>query len=110
MLYDTMRTAGYESWTMKTHWQWHHANLENWDGTDIGVGNFALPCQSGDGGYPAPPLLFSELSKDVRKFPEGNDALDLTRMVCYAVEHPRDCWMYPTDYDGSYKSSEDPLR
>jgi hypothetical protein len=73
---------------MKTHLQWHHENIENWDENDIGVEGFQVPCESGDGGSPAPPIPFSELSTDVRKFPEGNDALDLTRMVRHASGHP----------------------
>jgi hypothetical protein len=38
------------------------------------------------------------LASGVKNFPEGNEALDLTRVVQYAVDHPVGNYMYPRDY------------
>jgi hypothetical protein len=35
------------------------------------------------------------LASGVKNFPEGNEALDLTRVVQYAVDHPVGNYMYP---------------
>lgn len=47
---------------------------------------------------PAAPVPFKDLANNVKKHPSGADALDLTRCVIYAVEHPDENWMFPTDY------------
>jgi hypothetical protein len=40
----------------------------------------------------------ASLGERCQKFPKGNKALDLTRVVLYAVDHPVGNYMYPRDY------------
>ncbi|KAH6629379.1 hypothetical protein C7974DRAFT_454097 [Boeremia exigua] len=46
----------------------------------------------------AEPILFRNLALGVSVFPEGEDALDLTRCVAWCVDHPEEDYYYPTDY------------
>lgn len=34
----------------------------------------------------------------VKKHPSGDDALDLTRCVRYALDHPKQPWLFPEDF------------
>ncbi|KAF1926922.1 uncharacterized protein M421DRAFT_394567 [Didymella exigua CBS 183.55] len=47
---------------------------------------------------PAVPIPFTDLAKGVALWPEGDDALDLTRCVSWCVDHPEVESYYPTDY------------
>ncbi|ORY16805.1 hypothetical protein BCR34DRAFT_597501 [Clohesyomyces aquaticus] len=62
--------------------------------TKIDVGGFLTPCETGQLGQKVPrePVKFAHLAVDVKKMPEGEDALDLTLMVKYAVEHEEEEW------------------
>ncbi|KAF2122156.1 hypothetical protein BDV96DRAFT_465031, partial [Lophiotrema nucula] len=96
----TMRFAGYEDWTAKSHGLWFDGEKENWDFKSVEVGGFKTPFEAyADGKGFAEPIPFKDLMKGLRKVPEGGDALDLTRMVEYAVLHPREKWRYPTDWE-----------
>lgn len=57
-----------------------------------------MPGASGSRGSNGVSIPFAQLSTGVRKFPEGDDVLDLTRMVRFAMENPGENWMYPKDY------------
>ena len=46
----------------------------------------------------AEPVQFKDLARGIKKHPSGADALDLTRCVIYAVEHPDEDWKYPDDF------------
>lgn len=92
-----MRAAGYEDWTVNIHSRWHAVVESKWDETNLDVSGFRTPAQR-QGGTPAAAILFKSLALDIRKMPEGNDALDLTRMVEYCVRRPQEKWMYPGDY------------
>ncbi|KAF2742286.1 hypothetical protein M011DRAFT_371732, partial [Sporormia fimetaria CBS 119925] len=101
-MYQAMRRAGYEGWSMKKHQQWHVKNKENWDGDNIDVSYGPKARSERDSS--TPPLRprsipFAELATDVKNFPKGRNALDVTRMVRYAVKHSRVRWMYPEQYD-----------
>ncbi|KAF2014112.1 hypothetical protein BU24DRAFT_347885 [Aaosphaeria arxii CBS 175.79] len=99
LLYRTMRKAGFDGWTCGIHELWHKDIAASWNEEDLSVAGFKTPCEIGEKGDPAGPIPFSHLANGVKKYPAGNDALDLTRMVTYAVEHPNEHWQYPTHYD-----------
>lgn len=44
-------------------------------------------------------MSFRSLANNVRTMPEGDDAVDLTRMVQYCVQNAEDGWRYPKDYE-----------
>lgn len=46
----------------------------------------------------AKPIPFRDLAEGVSIWPDGDDALDLTRCVAWCVEHPETEYFYPTDY------------
>jgi hypothetical protein len=108
-IYQTMRRAGFENWTVGSHDQWHRENEENWNQNDLCVGTFVTPCQSYEKSHLAPSIPFADLALDVRKFPQGYDALDLTRMVKYALEKPQETWLYPRDYEKLLEALGGPL-
>jgi hypothetical protein len=94
----TMSKAGYVGWTLTKHNDWHANRTSEWDETALTTNNFQttdderVQCE-----FNAVP--FKDLAKGVRNRPEGSDALDLTRMVEYAVKFPEEMWMYPRDYE-----------
>ncbi|KAJ4317461.1 hypothetical protein N0V94_004920 [Neodidymelliopsis sp. IMI 364377] len=93
-MYKTMEKAGYTKWTIKRHNIWHESRKDTWDGNKLDVGDLrAAP------GVPAKSVSFENLAADVRTMPEGDDALDLTRMVQYCVRNLEDGWRYPEDYE-----------
>lgn len=93
-MYKTMQKAGYTDWTVKKHDLWHASQKASWDKTSVDVGNFrtvsAMPVEG---------VSFKSLAVDVRMMPDGEDALDLTRMVSYCVQNLEDRWQYPQDYE-----------
>jgi hypothetical protein len=97
-VYKAMRDAGFKDWTINTHSKWHQ-NRANWSQWNLDVKGFRVPCDIVDKGSLAPSVPFADMAIGVRSFPKGNDALDLTRMVQYAVEHPQDDWLYPLHYE-----------
>jgi hypothetical protein len=96
-IYKTMRGAGYEDWTVNIHGRWHAAVESTWDETNLDVSGFRTPGQR-QAGTPAAVIPFKNLAVDIRKMPEGDDTLDLTRMVQYCVRNAQEQWMYPRDY------------
>jgi hypothetical protein len=98
-MYEAMDKSGYKGWKFKQHDKYHEEKKDSWDETDLGVGGFLTPGQVRGGETPAPDIPFRHLSVDVRRMPQGDDALDLTRMVRHCVEKPGEPWMYPRDWD-----------
>ncbi|KAH6629565.1 hypothetical protein C7974DRAFT_424587 [Boeremia exigua] len=93
-MYKTMEKAGYAQWTVKKHNNWHESRKASWDGSRLDVGVLrTFP------GGPAGTVSFRKLAESVRTMPEGDDALDLTRMVQYCVQNDEDGWRYPNDYE-----------
>jgi hypothetical protein len=92
MMYKTMKGAGFQGWNLKKHNDWHADNKAGWDENKLDVGGFQVPNKL------AQKVSFRSLGVGLRKFPDGDDALDLTRMVRYCSEHPTDVWVYPDDY------------
>lgn len=93
-----MRGAGYNGWTTRTHDRWHAVQQPTWDETKINTAGFRTPSEIEKSDEMDKPILFANLGIDVRSFPQGGDALDLTRMVQYAMQNPEELWEYPTDY------------
>ncbi|KAL6708000.1 hypothetical protein ACN47E_003434 [Coniothyrium glycines] len=98
-MYKAMRDAGYEGWTVGDHGRWHDMRIGTWDETSINVGGFRTPAQVNGTSVPIADILFRDLAKGVRQWPQQEDALDLTRMIQYCVENPGESWMYPKDFD-----------
>jgi hypothetical protein len=46
----------------------------------------------------AAPIPFKDLANGVAQWPEGDDALDLTRCVAWCAANPEEEYFYPTDY------------
>lgn len=44
-------------------------------------------------------ISFHELGRHVRQMPQGDDRLDLTRFVEYAMRHPEEGLQFPQDFD-----------
>ncbi|KAF2245322.1 hypothetical protein BU26DRAFT_66931 [Trematosphaeria pertusa] len=103
MIQYAMRRAGFEDWTVGSHAEW--ARDSEWDETQLDVSDFRTPRIThprGNGGgalnCQAAPIKFRDLAQHVKKHPSGADALDLTRCVLYAVEHPEERWLFPNHF------------
>ncbi|KAF2034153.1 hypothetical protein EK21DRAFT_48352, partial [Setomelanomma holmii] len=97
-MYKAMKAAGYDAWTVTTHNNWHDARRTIWDEAGLDVTDFRTPSEVHGEADWAENIPFASLAVDVRRMPQGNDALDLTRMVQHCVRHPQEKWMYPRDY------------
>lgn len=93
-MYKTMQKAGYSMWTIKKHDLWHASRKASWDSNALDVGGLRIVPD-----VPAQSVSFRSLAADVRTMPEGDDALDLTRMVQYCVQNSEDGWVYPKNYE-----------
>lgn len=70
------------------------------DANSISVSGFRRPVVfENRPNVPAVPVSFKNLAKGVAVWPEGHDALDLTRCVRWCVDHPERTFFYPTDYE-----------
>jgi hypothetical protein len=99
MIYQTMREAGYDNWTFKTHATWHtKAAAKTWNVELLTIPDIQPPSKNGKKTGAAAPIQFKSLANGVKAPPQGSDALDLTRMVDYAILHPSESWLYPDDY------------
>ncbi|KAF2472842.1 uncharacterized protein BDR25DRAFT_392698 [Lindgomyces ingoldianus] len=109
MLRNTMRQSGYKNWSITTHEKWHKKVAAEWDEKKLNVAGFQTPSEKLQRSPPRLPIPFADLALDVKKFPEGDDALDLTRMVKFAMENPEEEYWYPTDYEKLLKHLGGPL-
>ncbi|KAF2676013.1 hypothetical protein K458DRAFT_469875 [Lentithecium fluviatile CBS 122367] len=96
-MYTSIRRAGFEKWTIGVHEEWHADRSAIWNQADPDVAGFRTPSKIHEGGAFPPAILFADLA-NVRQFPVDADALDLSRMVQYCVEHPEEEWAYPNEY------------
>ncbi|XP_014558235.1 hypothetical protein COCVIDRAFT_95169 [Bipolaris victoriae FI3] len=107
MMSYAMRKAGFDGWCVMKHFDFSRDHFLPESG--LNVTNFRTPCmiQPRDKGSEASshatnqevrPVAFKDLAKHVKKHPSGDDALDLARCVQYAVEHPDEVWLFPTDF------------
>jgi hypothetical protein len=84
-IYKAMRGAGYDGWTVKLHGKWHDAVRDSWNEKNLNVGELRVP-----GDKAAASMPFKSLAVDVRRMPQGDAALDLTRMVQHCVQNPNE--------------------
>ncbi|KAJ4337677.1 hypothetical protein N0V95_008258 [Ascochyta clinopodiicola] len=111
MMHYAMRRAGHEEWTIGTRHEYE--NDREYDADSLYVGDFRPPrithpknvstkhknkdvelarnCE-------AAPIPFKDLALHVKEHPSGDDALDLTRCVDYALKHQNEQWLFPTDF------------
>ncbi|KAJ4337675.1 hypothetical protein N0V95_008256 [Ascochyta clinopodiicola] len=86
------------------HWKTRDAVNEDspdHDRTDLALQGFILQCIRfpANGWKVQTSIPFKSLAIDVQIFPDGDDALDLTRCVRYAADHPGETWIYPEDFE-----------
>lgn len=111
MMHYAMRRAGKEEWTIGTRHEFQDDRV--YDENSLYVGDFRAPrlthpktasCKQQAKmselarNWAAPPIPFTDLALHVKEHPSGNDALDLTRCVGYALENPQEEWLFPTDF------------
>jgi hypothetical protein len=108
MIKYAMRRAGYENWTFGTHLGYDREIPRPED--DLSVTRFRTPNRTHPKDVPTAtpqklkvnedcaPLDFKALALHVKEHPCGDDALDLTRCVKYAIDHEEEVWLFPTDF------------
>ncbi|KAJ4377162.1 hypothetical protein N0V86_006603 [Didymella sp. IMI 355093] len=91
---------GYESWdSWIVSAQPHVKKPATFDLDSISVTGFRRPVVfENRPNLPAVPIRFKDLANGVAVWPEGDDALDLTRCVRWCVDHQEAQFYYPTDY------------
>jgi hypothetical protein len=103
-----MNRAGYKGWKFKAHLTYHAPNASTWDYSSLDVTNFLTPAQVRNNktstvakqeASPAADIPFKLLAVDIRRMPQGFDALDLTRMVQHCVDNLDEPWLYPRDWE-----------
>lgn len=122
MMQYAMRRAGKENWSIGTR-----GNFENdrdYDENSLYVGDFRPPRlthpKSASTKHKAKketlarnsaahPVPFKDLALHVKEHPSGDEALDLTRCVSYALKHPEEKWLFPTDFVELVKHIGSPL-
>lgn len=122
MMHYAMRRAGKKKWTIGTRGKFK--NDREYDENSLYVGNFRPPrlthpksastkqkAKKEDlvRNWAADPILFKDLALHVKEHPSGDDALDLTRCVDYALKHPKEEWSFPTDFEKLVKHIGGPL-
>lgn len=93
-----MREFGHKDWTLHKHLTQCAEVLQHWDPADLRVEATRTRFQINGEGNNVAEVPFVDLAEGVKKLPQGDDALDLTRIVQYCLQHPGEQWMYPTDY------------
>jgi hypothetical protein len=111
MMQYAMRRTGRDNWSIGTRGNFPYDR--SYDENSVYVGDFRPPRLT----HPksastkqkskkehlarnsaADPVPFKDLALHVKEHPSGDDALDLTRCVRYALKHPKEKWMFPTDF------------
>lgn len=95
---NVIREEGHAGWGLESHLKRFKEELRDWNPTNLSVGAFRTRTQVVGEGRVDPEIPFASLGEGVIRMPQGNDALDLTRMVEYCLRHPSKGWMYPTHY------------
>ncbi|KAI4649369.1 hypothetical protein J4E93_003686 [Alternaria ventricosa] len=108
MIQYAMRRAGYDDWKFGMHLEYNIGIPRPED--NLNVHGFRTPnrthpkdVRTGTPGqdkvnWDSSPLEFKDLALHVKEHPCGDDALDLTRCVQYAIEHEEESWLFPTDF------------
>jgi hypothetical protein len=109
MMAYAMRRAGYQGWSVGTHFDFTPEIERPED--DIDMKGFRTPRLTHPKGVKsltpqkvarnqeAGPIDFKDLALHVKEHPSGDDALDLTRCVLYALDHAEERWLFPTDFE-----------
>jgi hypothetical protein len=102
MLQQAMRGAGYKAWSVGSH----SGPQGEWNESDLNVTNFRIPAVTHPRANnntlrnrPAASIQFLDLAHHIKEHPSGHDALDLTRCVRYALQHPQETWIFPDDFE-----------
>lgn len=111
MMHYAMRRAGKPGWTIGTRGNFR--NDRDYDENSVYVGDFRPPRLTHPKSasskqkvkktrlarnWAAEPIPFKHLARHVKEHPSGDDALDLTRCVAYALKNPDEVWMFPDDF------------
>jgi hypothetical protein len=105
MMQYAMRRSGFDDWSVGKHFEWRCVGEGLWNETSLDVSDFRTPRITHPNGKTKyscnkdQKIQFSDLVLHVKKHPSGFDALDLTRCVLYAVEHPEESWVFPDDFE-----------
>lgn len=86
-LTQVMDRAGFTGWKITAHWEWHIALKDTWEESNLNVDGFKTPeePQEADNLNKSRNVPFRDLAESVRRWPQGEEGLDLTRMVEYSV-------------------------
>jgi hypothetical protein len=107
--HNVMRKAGWRAeYVRSKHWEFVeenpviHVRKATFDHADISMSwcrNEAMrdPARYGNTKR-VQSCLIRDLAQNVHTFPTGADALDLTRVVQYAVTNPQNNWVFPENY------------
>jgi|SRR5690242_4502494 len=111
MMHYAMRRIGNSGWTISTRGKYE--NDREYDEDSLYVGDFRPPRlthpksasskrkmnkEKFQRNWAADPIPFKDLALHVKEHPSGDDALDLTRCVNYAVNNPDEEWLFPEDF------------
>jgi hypothetical protein len=102
-----MNHAGFLGWTTTSHEYWHAPKKDSWDETPLSVAGFTTLGESHEGDKQK--IQFKDFANSVRRLPQGDEALDVTRMVQYCVKHPVEPWTYPQDHDRLLRLTDGPI-
>ncbi|KAF2450986.1 hypothetical protein P171DRAFT_150782 [Karstenula rhodostoma CBS 690.94] len=107
MLQCAMRASGVGKWTAGKHKRSdvHPDAATPHDPASLSVSSFRTPRvthpkqgSKAAENVEAEPIQFRDLAQAVKQHPSGDDALDLTRCVLHAVNHPSESWLFPVDF------------
>lgn len=122
MMHYAMRRAGFDEWTIGTRDEFK--TDREYDPNSLYVGDFRPPRLTHPKSaatkqkskkeqlarnWAADPIPFKDLALHVKEHPSGDDALDLTRCVKYALKHPKEEWLFPDDFVKLVKHIGGPL-
>ncbi|KAG9382462.1 hypothetical protein PtrSN002B_010034 [Pyrenophora tritici-repentis] len=98
-MYDAIKRAENKRWGTNSLATLHKQRNKTQDEASVDVGGYKTPGQLWKKQKVVKNVPFRNLALDVKQIPQGDDALDLTRMVRYYGEHPLEPWLYPDDCD-----------
>jgi hypothetical protein len=87
----------WKNWTQK-----RHIKPDGWDSTSVSVSGFRILSVTNPGRRKPkqqPSIQFRDLAQGVKELPKDDDALDLTRMIDFVLQHPGYDYFYPDDWD-----------
>ncbi|KAF1912956.1 hypothetical protein BDU57DRAFT_541653 [Ampelomyces quisqualis] len=99
---NMMRKSGHKDWTFKKHKNGKFGVVKRAT-DDLRLANMTLRCENfpdmvGNRAGVIENIPFEALAVDVTRLPEGDDALDLTRCLIWALHNPGSGLLYPRDF------------